>query len=375
MAVSETVPQRIARLTPLSAVLAIIESRVRPVLPRRSPLAAALGGMLAEDVVTSARPPQPIALRDGFAVAAATIADANAYAPVALAAVPPRVDVGELLPREADAVIPLDAIMQRGNRAEAVATVSPGEGILAAGGDASPRAPLRRAGERLRVIDLALMTAAGIVEATVRKPRVRIACGAATRTPPVEAAISTLAHVVGTVGAMVAGPHIEAGTLDEALMDEGADAVIAVGGTGSGRQDRSVNTLARLGRVEVHGIAVSPGESAAFGWVDRRPVLLVPGRLDAAVAIWLLIARHVVARLTGGSVDDAARMLELKRKVTSTIGLAELIPVRCTDGTAEPLASGYLSFTSLARSDGWIVVPAGSEGFAAGTPVAVKPWP
>jgi molybdopterin biosynthesis enzyme len=42
---------------------------------------------------------------------------------------------------------------------------------------------------------------------------------------------------------------------------------------------------------------------------------------------------------------------------------------------AEPLGSGYLSLTSLARSDGWIVVPADSEGFAAGTPVVVHPWP
>jgi hypothetical protein len=42
---------------------------------------------------------------------------------------------------------------------------------------------------------------------------------------------------------------------------------------------------------------------------------------------------------------------------------------------AEPLASGYLSFTALAHSDGWIAVPSESEGFAAGTPVAVNPWP
>jgi molybdopterin biosynthesis enzyme len=28
----------------------------------------------------------------------------------------------------------------------------------------------------------------------------------------------------------------------------------------------------------------------------------------------------------------------------------------------------------LARGDGWIVVPADSEGFAAGAHVAVRPW-
>jgi molybdopterin biosynthesis enzyme len=55
--------------------------------------------------------------------------------------------------------------------------------------------------------------------------------------------------------------------------------------------------------------------------------------------------------------------------------MTELVPVRCSTGVAEPLGSGYLSLTALARSDGWIVVPADSEGFPAGTQVAVRPWP
>jgi molybdopterin biosynthesis enzyme len=103
--------------------------------------------------------------------------------------------------------------------------------------------------------------------------------------------------------------------------------------------------------------------------------LLIPGRLDAALSIWLSIGRHLVAKLAGGSVADMPAMLPLKRKVTSTIGLAELIPVSCAERMAEPLGCGYLSFAMLSRSDGWIVVPADSEGFAPGTPVAVSHWP
>ena len=171
---------------------------------------------------------------------------------------------------------------------------------------------------------------------------------------------------------MVTGRSIP---LEPALGDPETDAVIAVGGTGSGRRDAASIRWRGSASVEVHGIAVSPGETAAFGFVGAKPVLLVPGRLDAALAIWLLIGRHLVAKLAGGSVEDWPVTLPLKRKVTSTIGLTELVPVSCAGGMAEPLASGYLSLTSLARSDGWIVVPAESEGFAAGTPVAVRPWP
>ena len=61
---------------------------------------------------------------------------------------------------------------------------------------------------------------------------------------------------------------------------------------------------------------------------------------------------------------QAARTLDL-----------ELVPVRRKDDTAEPLATKYLPLSALARSDGWILVPADSEGYAAGAPVQVRPWP
>src|SRR5580704_17793558 len=367
MAVDSSI-QRITRLTPLSAILALIESRVVAVKPQTSAVAAALGRTLAEDVVPAQLPPMTIALRDGFAVEAGAIADAGPYSPVPFALKPRRVDVGEPLPSGTDAVAPFDAVNDRG---EAIAAVSPGEGVLAAGGDCTPCTPLRRTGERVRAIDIAVIAAAGIAEVAVRSPRIRIACGSTMKTPLIESALDGLAHAATAAGCTV----LEGGGLDRALADESADAVIALGGTGSGRRDAAVKTLARLGRVEAHGIAVSPGETAAFGFAGARPVLLVPGRLDAALAIWLLIGRHLVAKLAGGGIVDWPVTLPLKRKVTSTIGLTELVPVSCAGGVAEPLASGYLSLESLARSDGWIVVPAESEGFAAGTPVAVRAWP
>ena len=65
------------------------------------------------------------------------------------------------MPDGADAVLPLDAVTLRGGRAEAIAAVAPGEGVLAAGGDATPRTPLRRAGDHLRAIDIAVISGRG----------------------------------------------------------------------------------------------------------------------------------------------------------------------------------------------------------------------
>jgi molybdopterin molybdotransferase len=365
--------QRITRLTPLKAVLELIDVQVKAVKPQRFAINTTYGRAVAEDVVSSGWPEHPIALRDGFAVEAAVIADASSYTPVPLPPPVCRIDVGQALPSGADAVLPLDAVVLHGARPEAVTPVTAGEGVLPAGGDTAAHSLMRRSGERIRSVDVAAMRAAGIEGALVREPRMAVVVGGEPGTRPLHAAVGFLVGAAFDAGAKV--PDSPDVTLEVAVADENNDAIIAVGGTGSGQSDAAVQTLARFGRVAMHGIAISPGQTAAFGFVGTRPVLLVPGRLDAALAVWLLIGRHLVAKLAGGRAEDSPAMLPLKRKATSTIGLTELIPVSCEGGMAAPLASGYLSFASLARSDGWIAVPADSEGFMEGTLVPVRPWP
>jgi molybdopterin biosynthesis enzyme len=236
--------------------------------------------------------------------------------------------------------------MLRGKSAEATTTVAPGEGVLLAGGDALPQKPLRRAGQRMRVVDLGAIQAARIESAAVREPSIGVALGGGGGTAVINAALSMLGHLIFDAGGKIPNNPI---ALAAALADEKNDAIMAVGGTGSGRRDGAVQELARLGQVEAHGIAVCPGETAAFGFVGRRPVLLLPGRIDAALAIWLLLGRHIVAKLAGGKVEDMPAMLPLRRKVASGIGMTELIPVSCEDGMAKPLGSGYLSLTALSR--------------------------
>ena len=91
--------------------------------------------------------------------------------------------------------------------------------------------------------------------------------------------------------------------------------------------------------VAVHGIGLTPGETAAFGFAGTRPVLLLPGRLDAALAVWLTLGRRLLHRLAGGRVfEDPVETLTLARKLASTVGLAELVPVRRSGDAVEPLA-------------------------------------
>jgi molybdopterin biosynthesis enzyme len=161
----------------------------------------------------------------------------------------------------------------------------------------------------------------------------------------------------------------------DALADAAVDAVVVVGGTGSGRNDATVRTLASVGEVHVHGIALLPGETTALGIVGSRPMLALPGRLDAALATWHLLGHAMLARLAGSREPRPLRTAKLTHKVSSIVGLSELIPVRCDGPSATPMASGYVPLSALAQADGWILIGPESEGYPAHTEVMIRPWP
>ena len=362
--------QTIARLTPLAEVLAKLELGVRPVAPRAIDVAAAAGRTLAGDAVVPARPSAAIALVDGWAVSAEETLGAGGYAPATLAHMPQRIESGQAMPPGTDSVAPFDAVQLSGGRAEALASVNAGEGVLAAGGDCDAAVPLRGAGERLRLTDLAVFAAAGLARVTVREPRLHIlpARGSAM----VNAAARLVAEDIERRGGIA---RLETGRdLGLAFASENADGIVVIGGTGSGRNDTSVQTLAREGELVVHGIALTPGETAAFGFVGPRPALLLPGRLDAALAVWLTVGRRLLARLCGGDDGEPAAIATLARKVASPVGLAEFVPVRRNGDAAEPLAGKYLPLSALSRADGWLLVPPDSEGYPEGAEVAIRPW-
>jgi molybdopterin molybdotransferase len=371
--------QRIARLTPLEDLLRHIDEHVHPVEPREMFVAEEIRATLAQDVVAAEKQPaRPIALIDGWAVRADATSDAGGYAPAVLREAH-EVETGDPLPSNCDAVAPLDTVTSSGGQYHAHEPVNAGDGVLMPGVDATPGEVLRQAGTRLRFTHSAVLQATGTRTAIVRWPRVVIYLTRKWGDPVDIAAWSWLGDAVSLGGGLPTGADHGTGVatvMDTPMVDGGTpDAAIVIGGTGTGRRDRAVAELARAGTVVVHGVALSPGETTAFGLLKSRPVLLVPARLDAAIAAWLLIGRVMLARLCGSELEDAADRCVLKSKVTSTVGVTELIPVRRVADGVEPLASRYLPLATLAQADGWIVVPAASEGLAAGASVTVRPLP
>jgi molybdopterin molybdotransferase len=365
--------QRIARLTPLADVLARIDALVKPVKPREVEIAAAVGRVAAGDMAVRFHPRVPLALRDGWAVSAELTVDAGPYTPVPLPAAV-WIDTGQPIPAGTDAVALPDVVVRRqgqiGVQTEITAPIGVGEGVLAIGADADGRASLVSEGRRVTSIAAAALAAAEVTQLYVCEPRVRLARARPAPDAVIDAATDLLARQIEAAGGRVL--RAENMPLDDALRDDTADAVIVIGGTGSGRNDRSVKALAQAGRIDTHGIAVSPGETAAVGAVGKSQVLLLPGRLDAALAVWQVIGRRLLARLAGSQEEEPTIKAKLAHKIASSLGLAEFVPIRVHDGAAEPIASGYVPLTALAQADGWLLVPPESEGYPAGSEVVIR---
>lgn len=363
--------QRITRLAPLADVLSFLHVKVKRVAARRMDVAAAAGRILAQDVTAPQEmPSQAIALRDGYALRAETTADASPYGPAPLPARPARLNTGSALPEGHDCIAPPDAIEGNGALAQVTTPLAPGDGVLPAGGDMLQGQVLCRAGAMLRARDCILLAACGVGAVQVCAPRIEIVSDARADDTIVGSAVAILALAVAAQGGVAI---VENGaTLSGAFGSAQADAVIGIGGTGCGENDRSVQTLAGCGEVAFHGIGLMPGETTAVGLAADKPVLILPGRIDAALAGWLMLGRPLLRLMSGARAATPGSSAKLTRKIASTIGIVDIAPVLCSDAGAEPLAGAYWPLQAILRANGVVVVPAGSEGFPAGAQVTVE---
>lgn len=366
--------QRVTRLAPLPEVFAYLDGAVTPVSPSDLDPRAAVGSVLACDVNAVADwPPHPVATRDGWAVSSEQVLDASPFAPVRLDPSARWTEVGEPVSLQTDAVLRVDDVTQTSAGAEASAPATAGEGITAAGAEVAKGALLRRIGHSLRASDAAVLTSCGIGTVAVRRPRIALISTSVPTLAEADTVSPVVSRVVEAAGGtvdVIRGAHLE-----ETLLNKRVDAVIAIGGTGAGRRDASVDTLARIGKLAWHGLGIAPGQSGAVGQVQNRPVLLLPGRFDAALGALLIVGTVLLDRLAGRREGRALHRVKLARKATSTIGLAEFLLLRRAPDGFEPILAGGMTLQALAQADGWGLVPPESEGFAAGTIVEIRPLP
>ena len=371
-----------------------IDGNLSPLGPETVPLAEARGRVLAEDV--SARvdlPPFDRAAVDGIAVRAEETAGAGAYNPLSFrlvsgdGAVPTdgavRVSAGDRLPAGLDAVVQFDFAEPRGGACDIIDPVAPGNGVEPAASSFTRGAVLAAAGRRLMAHDLGLLAAGGLAQVpVVRRPSVDVI----VVEPPVlrsgaihEANGALLGALIERDGEILCDSRRvlrEGGALTAALAAASGDVVLMAGATGPGPDDAAAAALAEAGTLVVHGVALSPGETAGFGRLGQGvPVFLLPGAPAACLAAYEILAGRALRRLGGRdpALPYRSRSMAMARKLVSSIGRMEIAPVRLRpDGLVEPAGSFANSgLAAAAGADGFVVIPEGSEGVAQGAQVTV----
>jgi molybdopterin molybdotransferase len=360
-------PQRLsASLTPLDVALAALLRGAEPVPSVELPLAEALRCMAAEMPPLSAYPPHDIAAADGFALRARDLVGASSYSPLPLAVAPVWLEAGAAIPDGCDCVLDSDCVDVTGAIAQVVAEAIPGQGVRRAGGDIAAGSLVVEAGRRVLPRDLLIARAAGLEKLKVRCPRVGI-----LNIPGGTVTSDLIAESARTAGADVAARTAagrDAASIAADIDISAFDLLLIVGGSGVGRTDAAVTALAERGEVIAHGIALQPGRTSAVGRIGKTPVVVLPGASDQAFAAWWTLALPVLDRLSGRRPRKTLN-LPLARKIASGVGIAEIVLLERKRGAWATLATGELSLGAIARAEAWLVVPGGSEGFAAGADV------
>ncbi|MDB5572467.1 MAG: molybdopterin binding domain, partial [Hyphomicrobiales bacterium] len=96
---------------------------------------------------------------------------------------------------------------------------------------------------------------------------------------------------------------------------------------------------------------------------------------DGVLAMWLALVAPAVLRLAGAREEVAGDALPLTRKISSAVGLAQIVLVERAPGGWAPLATGDIALLHGVRAEGFLLIPASSEGLAAGDIVRPLPLP
>ena len=364
-------------------------------------LREASGRFLGEDAVAQVDlPPFPSSAMDGFAVRSGdtpgtlpVVFRVAAGRPAARALEPGEVmgiATGGVVPEGADAVVPIEYVVESDNHVEIPDPVASGANVRPRGGDIRAGDMVARAGTRLSPAQIGGLAAAGVseVRAGLRPRAAVLTTGTELRAAgePLEPG-----EVYEANGVMLAAQLDSAGAVPEILPavadDEeahrralahalGADVVVTSGGVSVGPHDLVRKVEAELGVREVFwGVAVKPGKPLSFGIRGRTLVFGLPGNPVSSLVGFELFVRPAVLALQGAANPgpsfetgalaaavrrnaDRAQFLRGNRESTGA-GLPRVTPVRGQESHMIARAAAADVLLHVPRGEGEL--PAGAE--------------
>ncbi|MBA4066694.1 MAG: hypothetical protein C0501_23910 [Isosphaera sp.] len=406
-------------------VLALLDARTAPLPPEDVAILSVAGRVLAAAVVSPVDVPGfARAAMDGFAVRAGDAAGplavvgeafpARPFAGVIGAGEAVRIATGAPIPAGADAVLVAEAAgVGPDGRVRAREAVAAGRHVVRVGEDVAKGREVLAAGRRLRPQDVGQLAAVGVgTVRAVRRPRVAVLVTGNELLPPgsapdgyriVDSNSPMLAALVARDGGESLPPRYlpdDYAAVRDAIRDAEADVVLVSGGSSVGAEDHAPRAVAEVGELAVHGVAVKPGSPLGVGFLSKSggegvkgrrgdkdtpalsplhpltpspPLFLLPGNPVACLCGYDLFAGRVVRRLGGRAWELPYRRaaVPLAAAVASTAGRVDYVRVKLVGGAAVPVGGGAASLSTAVTADGFVLVAADREGYAAGEVVEV----
>jgi molybdopterin molybdotransferase len=381
------------------AILALVR-----VLPAETvPVGAALGRVLAEDVVAAVDLPGfDNSAMDGYAVRSSELVGAGEGSPVRRpvdgdiaagdttrhvlgAGRVMRIMTGAPMPEGADAVVPVERTDGGGREVELRLEPEPGRHVRRRGEDVRTGDVVLRAGVRMGPGHIGLVAAANVSEVAVRRvPRVTVVSTGDELVPPgspidhgqiIDSNNVMLRALVEAAGADVASsPHLpdEAEAVRSFLADPDGDPdlVITSGGVSMGVYDTVKEVLAADGGVEFVKVAMRPGMPQGCGVVGPRrvPVVTLPGNpVSSFVSFHVFVLPALRAMAGLDPLEDGGFEAVAGAAWPKVLGRAEMTRVVVEDGVARPSGGqGSHMLGALAEATALAVVPAEADGVREG---------
>ena len=311
------------------------------------------------------------------------------------------VDTGDPIPEGFNAVIMIEdvnsireQVSEEGDREyiEIIAPVTPWQHVRVIGDDIVATELILPENHKIRPVDIGSMLASGHEEVMVRRrPRVVIIPTGTEIVEPgtilqkgdiIEYNSRILGGLVTEWGGEPVRYHIvpdDIEALKHAILDslDKGDLIVINAGASAGTEDFTVKILRDLGDLILHGVNIKPGKPVMLSWIKGRPVLGIPGYPVSAYITFCLFAKPLIYRWQGIEVEEPEIIkAKISRQVASALGHEEFIRIKVgkvgDHFIATPVSRGAGILMSLVRADGFVRIPAMSEGIGAGTEVDVE---
>jgi len=340
---------------------------------------------------------------DGYAVRFVDTIGASEVLPVCLK-IPEQaiyVATGDPIPEGFDAVIMVEDVniiksqclgVSGQESIEIISPVTPWQHIRTIGEDIVTTELILPENHRIRPIDIGAMLAGGLTEIKVRrKPKVVIIPTGNELVKP--GSDLKKGNIIESNSRILAGLVMEWGgesiifeivtddimSLKEAILKatEIGDLVVINAGASAGRKDFTATAIKDLGEIILHGLAIKPGKPTILGWVNEKPVLGIPGYPVSAYITFDAFAKPLIHIWQGIEIKKTKTLkARLSRQIPSTLGMEEFIRVKVgkvgENIIASPVSRGAGVLMSLVRADGFVRIPAMSEGLGRGTEIDVE---